>query len=140
MECPLCVTNRDEAIWQDGRCRVITGGDPGYPGYFRVVWGEHIAEMSDLDARARRHLMDVVLAVESSLRALMNPDKINLASLGNKVPHLHWHVIARFADDPHFPEAVWSCEQRRAPMRDEPNRAVLSTRIGVELARISASC
>jgi diadenosine tetraphosphate (Ap4A) HIT family hydrolase len=132
--------NQNEIIWQDALCCVATGGDPGYPGYFRVVWGEHVAEMSDLDARARRHLMDVVLAVESSLRALMNPDKINLASLGNKVPHLHWHVIARFADDPHFPEAIWSSEQRRAPVRDRLDCAVLATRIGVELARNSAFC
>jgi diadenosine tetraphosphate (Ap4A) HIT family hydrolase len=135
MECQLCVTNRDDVVWQDAHCRVITGNDPDYPGYFRVVWGEHVAEMSDLDAGARRHIMDVVLAVESSLRALMGPDKINLASLGNKVPHLHWHVIARFADDRHFPEPIWCCEQRDAPARGVPDRTALATRITVELAR-----
>jgi diadenosine tetraphosphate (Ap4A) HIT family hydrolase len=140
MECPLCVTNRDEVIWQDGHCRVITGDASGYPGYFRVVWNEHVAEMSDLDISARGHLINVVLAVESGLRALMNPDKINLASLGNKVPHLHWHVIARFADDPHFPESIWSHEQRSAPTRGRPDCAALATRISVELARISDSC
>jgi diadenosine tetraphosphate (Ap4A) HIT family hydrolase len=139
MECPFCVTNRDDLVWQDAFCRVIIGGDPVYPGYFRVVWGEHVAEMSDLDVCARRHFMDVVFAVESSLRAMMNPDKINLASLGNKVPHLHWHVIARFADDLHFPESIWGSEQRHAVTRDAPDRATLATRIAAELDRISVT-
>lgn len=137
MECPLCAADQDDLIWQDGRCRVIAANDPAYPGYFRVVWNEHVAEMSDLDIFARCHFMNVVLAVESSLRTLMNPDKINLASLGNQVPHLHWHVIARFADDPHFPEPVWAREQRSAPARNAPERIALATRIDAELARIS---
>ena len=50
--------------------------------------------------------MNVVYAVEGLLRDSLQPDKINLASFGNVVPHLHWHVIPRFADDPHFPNAV----------------------------------
>ncbi|MCL2162536.1 MAG: HIT domain-containing protein, partial [Betaproteobacteria bacterium] len=75
--------------------------------------------------------------VESSLRALMTPDKINLASLGNRVPHLHWHVIARFADDRHFPESIWGRERRRAPMRNAPDYAILADRITIELAQIS---
>lgn len=140
MECPLCSTNPNDLIWQDTLCRVITGNDPDYPSYCKVVWGEHVAEMSDLDAFARRHFMNVVFAVESSLRTLTNPDKINLASLGNKVPHLHWHVIARFTDDRHFPESVWGREQRIAPTRDTPDRTALATRISVELARISVTC
>ena len=71
--------------------------------------------MTDLAADDRRHLMDVVLATEHALRELMRPDKVNLASLGNVVPHLHWHVIPRFADDPHFPNPVWGVKQRSAP-------------------------
>jgi len=140
MECPLCVTDRDHLVWQDKHCRVITGNDPDYPGYCLVIWNEHVAEMSDLDACARRHFMDVVFAVESSLRTLMNPDKINLASFGNKVPHLHWHVIARFADDRHFPESVWGREQRSALRRSAPGRDVLATQMNIELAQISITC
>jgi diadenosine tetraphosphate (Ap4A) HIT family hydrolase len=45
----------------------------------------------------------------------MQPDKINLASLGNVVPHLHWHVIPRFVDDPHFPNPVWGVKVRETP-------------------------
>lgn len=63
----------------------------------------------------RQRLFDAVLRAEAALREVMAPDKINLAALGNVVPHLHWHVIPRFADDPHFPNAVWGARLRDAP-------------------------
>ncbi len=71
-------------------------------------------EMSDLDADQRNALMGVVDAVEKMVRKLFVPDKINLASFGNMVPHLHWHVIPRWQDDRHFPEPVWGAVQREA--------------------------
>jgi diadenosine tetraphosphate (Ap4A) HIT family hydrolase len=68
--------------------------------------------MTDLSTSERQQLMTVVFAVEQVVRSVMQPKKINLASLGNVVPHLHWHVIARYTDDPHFPNAIWSETQR----------------------------
>jgi diadenosine tetraphosphate (Ap4A) HIT family hydrolase len=59
-----------------------------------------------------------VFAVESVLREQLDPHKINLASLGNVVPHLHWHVIPRYTDDPHFPQPIWSNAQREINARD----------------------
>ncbi|MNC89752.1 hypothetical protein D3C83_57330 [compost metagenome] len=56
--------------------------------------------------------MRVVFGVEAGLRELLRPDKINLASLGNAVPHLHWHVIPRFRNDPHFPSPIWASAAR----------------------------
>jgi diadenosine tetraphosphate (Ap4A) HIT family hydrolase len=53
-----------------------------------------------------------VYAVESALRARLTPTKMNLAALGNATPHLHWHVVPRFADDTHFPQPVWGPRQR----------------------------
>lgn len=89
---------------------IRVGGAEGidYPGFCRVIWRAHVREMSDLAGAQRRHLMALVFATESALRLLYAPDKINLASLGNLVPHLHWHVIPRFVDDPHFPRPIWS--------------------------------
>ena len=54
----------------------------------------------------------VVCAAERTLRRLLAPTKMNLASLGNVVPHVHWHVIPRFEDDPHFPQPIWGPRQR----------------------------
>jgi len=68
--------------------------------------------MTDLDPGQQQYLMSVVFAVEAVLRQLVSPDKINLASFGNMVPHLHWHVIPRWQDDRNFPEPIWGSVQR----------------------------
>lgn len=68
--------------------------------------------MTDLEPAARNHLMQVVFAVEAVVRELFSPHKINLASFGNMVPHVHWHIIPRWQDDRHFPEPVWGKVQR----------------------------
>ena len=102
--CELCDSLGGELLWQDDLCRVILVNDPDYPGYCRVICNRHVREMTDLEAFARERVMRVVFAAEEAVRRVMRPDKINLASFGNMVPHLHWHVIPRFADDRHFPQ------------------------------------
>ena len=118
MSCELCAGPGGAVLWQDALCRVVHVEEAGYAGYCRVIWNEHVKEMSDLSAIERARLFHVVLAVETVLRAFMRPDKINLASLGNITPHLHWHVVPRFVDDPHFPQSIWSARQRDARPRE----------------------
>jgi diadenosine tetraphosphate (Ap4A) HIT family hydrolase len=89
-----------------------------------------VKEMTDLSPAEQSEFMHAVLSVERVLRALYAPDKINLASLGNRVSHLHWHVIARSQDDRHFPEAVWAAPVRDSrviwpKVEDDPLRAAL---------------
>ncbi|MBW8370424.1 MAG: HIT family protein [Thiobacillus sp.] len=115
MSCPLCDTPGGTLLWQDDFCRVVLADEPDYPGFLRVILNAHVKEMTDLPAVDQATLVRVVLASEAALREVMAPDKVNLASLGNVVPHLHWHVIPRFADDPHFPNPVWGSKQRDTP-------------------------
>jgi len=115
MSCELCEKDGGSVLWRDDFCRVVRPEVEGYPGFLRVIVNGHVKEMTDLAERER--LMRVVFACESALRKLYAPDKVNLASLGNVVPHLHWHVIARFADDAHFPDAVWAAARRKAAPR-----------------------
>ncbi|MDI6750315.1 MAG: HIT family protein [Pseudomonadota bacterium] len=129
VSCELCQSPGGELLWQDELCRVIrVGGAEGeaFPGFCRVVWRAHVAEMSDLPAADRQHLLAVVLATERAVREIMHPDKINLASLGNVVPHLHWHVIPRWRDDSHFPAPIWAAARRPAPRRAQPSTEALS--------------
>lgn len=114
MNCPLCTGDGGEVLFCDDRLRVILADEPDYPGFTRVVWQAHVAEMTDLSESDRIYLMKVVFQVESIMRKTMKPDKINLASLGNQVPHLHWHLIPRYADDPGFPAPVWAPAARSA--------------------------
>jgi diadenosine tetraphosphate (Ap4A) HIT family hydrolase len=113
-DCPLCQSAGGATVWADARLRIIRVDDPDHPGFLRVVWNAHVREMGDLPVADRMHLMAAVQAAEDALRSLLSPDKINLASLGNQVPHLHWHVIARFAGDAHFPQPVWATRLREA--------------------------
>ena len=113
LSCELCAQDGGEILWRDARLRVVLVADADYAGYCRVIWNSHVAETTDLTADDRLHCMRVVFAVESVLRALMPLDKINLASLGNFTPHVHWHVIPRFRDDAHFPQAIWGERQRK---------------------------
>ena len=109
--CPLCATDGGIVVVRAAHWRIVLAEDADHPAFTRVVWNEHRAEMSDLGETARRELLDVVLGVEKVQRTALRPDKINLASLGNQVPHLHWHVIPRWRDDRHFPNAVWGAER-----------------------------
>jgi len=110
--CALCAQAGGEVLWDDGFARVVLVGDADHPGFCRVILNAHAKEMTDVSEADRARMMSVVYAVEGLLRELLAPDKINLASLGNVVPHLHWHVIPRFADDPQFPNSVWSASVR----------------------------
>ena len=112
MECELCHKLGGEVLWQDDSLRVVLVVDEDYPGYCRVIWAGHVTEMTELAGEQRQYLMETVFAVESVLRQLMNPDKMNLASFGNMVAHLHWHIIPRFVGDRHFPQPVWGEPQR----------------------------
>lgn len=127
-DCPLCHPSAENLIWQDEACRVVRVADPAYPAYLRVIWQAHVREMSDLPPAAQRHLMNVVLAAEGALRSLLQPHKINLASFGNQVPHLHWHVIPRDPADRHFPEPIWGQPQREGrPLAAPPDAALAQT-------------
>ena len=134
--CELCESTGGEVLWQDARCRVVrVGGAEGtaFPGFCRVIWKSHVREMSDLAPADRHALLDVIHAVESVVRDQVKPDKINLASLGNVVPHLHWHVIPRWQDDSHFPAPIWAAAVRAAPVRPQPDHAALAAALAVQL-------
>jgi len=127
-------------LWSDDRARVILVDQSRdkfvFPGFCRVIWTSHVSEMTDLDVSERSHLMGIVWGVEATLRVVLQPDKINLASFGNFVPHLHWHVIPRWVDDSHFPESTWGNppEAKRPTIATEMQRRLaLVSRIQPEL-------
>ena len=112
--CPLCQDNNEHVLWRNDRLRVILIDGTDFPGYTRVIWNKHVAEMTQLSAPARSEVMGIVWRVEQSQRDTLRPDKINLAQLGNMVAHLHWHIIPRWRNDTHFPEAIWATAATRS--------------------------
>ena len=116
--CPLCDGPGGTLLATGNSLRVIRAEEAGFPAFYRVVWQLHVAEFSDLSPEERQECMEAVACVERALRehmpAELVPDKVNLAALGNMVPHLHWHVIARYRWDTHFPSPVWASPSRPA--------------------------
>lgn len=117
MDCPICLAQNEEILWQTPNVRVIAvHNEANAPAFCRVIWQHHVAEMTDLLPAQRDELMAMVYRVESAMRQVLQPTKMNLASLGNVVPHLHWHVIARFDDDACFPAPIWANAVRQTPI------------------------
>ena len=111
--------------------------DPDYPGFVRVILKRHAREMTELTAGERERLMAVVFEVEAAVREAMQPDKMNVASLGNMTPHVHWHVVPRFTDDRHFPSPIWAAPRRDS--RQDPERETRAECLAqVLLARLGA--
>lgn len=130
--CPLCTEPGGILVQRSARWRVVRVPDEDFPAYYRVIWNAHVAEFTDLTPEERVECMEIVTCVERVLRGQLKPTKINLASLGNVVPHLHWHVIARFDWDSRFPDAVW------APARRQVEPAAVA-RLAVPLERLDVA-
>ena len=122
--------------------RVIRAIDANFPAFYRLIWQGHIAEFSDLNPAERQLCMTAVAAIERVLRQHLQPTKINLASLGNVVPHLHWHIIARFDWDSHYPDPVWAQTRRSAATEKlqalQAQLPALDTAIGHAVLRLDA--
>jgi diadenosine tetraphosphate (Ap4A) HIT family hydrolase len=123
-DCELCAAKNEDVLVNTPKFRVILVDDANYPGFCRVIWNAHVKEMTDLAIADRSVLMQAVCKVEQAIRDVMQPHKINLASLGNMVPHSHWHVIPRYQDDAHFPNPVWAATER-VSAEVEAKRALL---------------
>lgn len=121
-DCPLCREDGGALVLRTELLRVVLVDEPDYPGFARVIVNAHVKELTDLDPSTLARLMAAVCSVEDAQRVVLAPDKVNLASLGNQVPHLHWHVIPRYVDDAHFPQPIWGARQR------EPDATKLAAR------------
>jgi diadenosine tetraphosphate (Ap4A) HIT family hydrolase len=123
--CELCASPTGDVVYRDEKLHILLVDDPNYPGFCRVIWNDHVKEMTDLSPEDRVFFMNVVWQVEIAVREVMQPDKMNTASLGNMVPHLHWHVIPRYVDDAHFPSPIWAETHRTPPLAELASRKAL---------------
>ena len=82
--------------------------DQFFKGYCILEYKSHVKELFDLADEARDLYMKHLSLSAKALQKVFNPDKMNYELLGNKVPHLHWHLIPRFKEDPAWSDPVWS--------------------------------
>ncbi len=113
-------------------CQVRLMNDATYPWLLLIPRREGAIEIVDLAPDDRRALMEEIAFVSGVLRDMTRCDKLNVAALGNMVPQLHVHLIARFEGDPAWPGPVWG----KAPPQSyaEASRAGLVAALAARLA------
>jgi len=112
-------------------CRVLLMRDGRFPWLVLVPERESVREIHELAAADRAALIEEVARVGETLARLFQPDKVNVGALGNVVPQLHVHVVARFATDPAWPGPVWGSGD--AVPRSNEELEALSARLAAEL-------
>lgn len=107
--CPLCQPARPDLLVAELTYSTVRlNEDQFFPGYCFLVLKEHVKEPHHLSPPVRAAVMEEVFLVAKALESLFGPDKINLESLGNMVPHLHWHVVPRYRSDGLWPRPIWA--------------------------------
>jgi len=114
--------------------RVLVNNDANYPWLIVVPRRPDLVEVIDLDEAAQAQLMSEVTRVARALRDVTACHKLNVAALGNVVPQLHVHVIARFRHDAAWPNPVWNVVSRRAYQREELETFMTALRAKIQFA------
>jgi len=111
MSCLMCRRWNAEAelrIAEFTLSYLMLNRDQYFPGYCFLISKEHVTELFHLAPPVRQELIEEVNRVAAVLTGLFKPDKINYELLGNMVPHMHWHLVPRFIEDPLWPRPIWS--------------------------------
>ena len=109
--CPMCgkwVAEPELRIAELEHCYVTLNRDQFFVGYCFVFTKSHVTELFHLDPATRQGVIEEVNAVAAVLAGIFRPTKLNYELLGNMVPHMHWHLVPRFATDPLWPRPIWS--------------------------------
>ena len=107
-DCALCIRPTLPILWQDKTFRIVLVNNHNIKGYLRLELIDHVKEIHHLTSAIQSKMYKMINNKKKIITDIYKPEKINLASLGNKTPHVHWHIIARFMNDNYFPESIWA--------------------------------
>ncbi len=114
MTCPLCLRVEQTQthqypylIHEFENSYLYLGEHQYYRGYCVLVTKEHYKEMTDIPEAKREVLFKEMMIAHSAIEKAFLPKKMNMCSLGNVVPHIHWHFFPRYADDANFNNSPW---------------------------------
>lgn len=85
--------------------------------WLKIFTIEPYKEFSECPKDVKTEILEALDFIEKEMIATFTPDKINIASFGNYVPHVHFHIQARFKNDSFFPEPTWGKKQREANLQ-----------------------
>jgi diadenosine tetraphosphate (Ap4A) HIT family hydrolase len=116
--------------------RLLAVNAADYPWLILVPRRLHVTELADLGADAFPLMAEIGLAL-LALKEVTQCDKINVAALGNVVPQLHIHIVARCKTDPLWPKPIWGADAPRASGAAEFARFVGAIREKLGVAEVS---
>lgn len=141
MECPFCARLSqleqlppDELLWQFPASVALLGPWQHYQGYCVLVLRHHESELFHLPDEERQRYFEEMCLLARAVADCFQPLKLNYELLGNQVPHLHWHLFPRFADDPDRLQPVWLALQRAETDAAERQRLQTGTRSRADIA------
>ena len=102
-------------IYQNEHIRIEV--EPNSIPWLKIFTNHPYKEMSEVPKDIRYEIYELLNTIEKEMIEYYNPTKINIASFGNYVPHVHWHIMARFANDTHYPEPMWGKQQREDTLK-----------------------
>jgi diadenosine tetraphosphate (Ap4A) HIT family hydrolase len=117
-----------ETIGDLALSRLLVSNDANYPWLLLVPRRAGACEIIDLDETDQRQLMTEIAQVSRALRAVTSCDKLNVAAIGNVVPQLHVHIVARTHSDAAWPRPVWGTVPARTYDPSERERLVAALR------------
>ena len=117
-KCEMCAAVADPTrfdpaavVWHFPHSLALLGPWQFYTGYCALLCREHATELSQLGPRRAAYL-DEMATLAAAIEACFRPHKLNYELLGNQIPHLHWHLFPRSADDPERLQPVWIALER----------------------------
>ena len=90
--------------------------EPSEIPWLKIFTQHPYKEMSDVPKEIKNEIYALLDSIEKVMLDYYQPTKINIASFGNYMPHVHWHIMARFAEDSYYPEPMWGQKQRDAQL------------------------
>ncbi len=103
-----------ESIWENDHLRIEI--EKSEIPWLKIFTKLPYREMSEVPPETKRQIYTLLDLIEREMLSYYKPTKINIASFGNYMPHVHWHIMARFEEDSYFPEPMWGVKQREATL------------------------
>ncbi len=84
--------------------------------WLKIFTQDPYKEMSEVPSNIKLEIYALLDIIEKEMLDYYHPKKINIASFGNYMPHVHWHIMARFEEDAYYPEPMWGTKQRESTL------------------------
>ncbi len=101
-------------LWENALVRIEV--EESEIPWYKIFTQHPYKEMSEVPSKTKELLYELLDTIEREMLSYYRPAKINIASFGNYLPHVHWHIMARFEEDSYFPEPMWGKKQRESKL------------------------